>query len=89
MRKQVFAVRDAKAGFFGAPIAVLNEGVAVRGFSAAVRGDRNADLWNFADDYALFHLGEYDELTGQFFNLDQPTMVVLAATVKSLMKEGE
>lgn len=56
---KLYAVRDVKADAFGPPMAVTTDGLARRGFLEAC-SDPRSDLYKYASDYMLFHIGYYD-----------------------------
>lgn len=77
---KVFSVYDAKLGAFLQPIFQQATGVAMRMFEAAVM-DANHDFHNFAGDYCLFELGEFDQESGEFTTLRTPLQLVSALQV--------
>lgn len=78
MIHQVLSVFDMKARAFAAPFYVPAVLVGVRSFTAACR-DPESLLFKFPGDYALFHLGSFDDLVGVFSQLPQPENLGLAA----------
>lgn len=72
----VCAVRDAKADAFGQPFFAQQRGIAVRSFAdECSRSD--SGLNKHPEDYALFVLGEYDDLTGALVSC-QPVQIAHA-----------
>lgn len=70
MIKNVFAIRDAKAELFGNPFYEGTKGSAIRAFSDLVnREDGNNMVNRHPGDYALFHLGTYDDSDGKFVSV--------------------
>lgn len=64
--KKVYAVQDAKAGMFNQPIFLLSDGEALRSFMDACQpGNDQSMLSRHPEDFNLFYIGEYDELTGE------------------------
>lgn len=64
MNKMILvAVRDKKAKFYHPPYAVPTKGMAIRGFGDAVLKG-NSDLSAHPEDFTIFKVGEYDQLTG-------------------------
>lgn len=57
---EIFSVYDSKAESYLQPIFAPNAAVAVRMFSNAVNQEGH-DFGKFAQDYTLFHLGEWNE----------------------------
>lgn len=77
MKYGVFAVRDAKAEAFGQPFFSLQRGIAVRSFADECSRE-DSGLYKHPEDYALFHLGEFDDCSGQMVSLEQPLQIALA-----------
>lgn len=70
MNKMILvAIRDKKAEFFHPPYAVPTEAMAIRGFGDAVLKG-NSDLAAHPEDFVLFKVGEYDQLTGAVIAVD-------------------
>jgi len=63
MKQYLFAVYDVKANAFNAPIALLSKAAAIRSFTDAVT-DKSTPFGRHPEDYSLFLVGEWDELTG-------------------------
>lgn len=72
-KKMLFAVRDNKAGYFMSPFCAVSEGYAERAFVDAC-ADVNTVLSKHPEDYTLYSLGVFDEITGE-----------ITSTVLSLM----
>lgn len=60
----VFSVRDQKAEAYLRPFMTETKGLAVRTFSDSVN-DPQSPMHKHADDYTLFHVGEFDQITGE------------------------
>ena len=89
MNKTVVAVFDSAAQVFGQPVFVPSTGVAIRTFADEV--NRNEEGNNIAlhpDDFTLFHIAEYDDLTGIITHLsDGPQMLSRAKDLKENVPE--
>ena len=75
MRLIMCAVRDRAADAYARPMFVPSVGIAIRSFSDEV--NRKADdnqMYNHADDFDLYELGEYDDETAKFIILDTPKL---------------
>ena len=59
----LYQIKDAKAGFIGAPFKQPNNGFAIRSFAETVNQD--AFISAHAEDYQLFYIGEQDENTAE------------------------
>ena len=62
---QIFSVYDSKVELFGTPFFCRSKGEAIRSFADAVNEESHA-FSRHADDYTLFHVGEFDEAEGMF-----------------------
>ena len=60
---KVYSVFDTKANCFNAPFFVSNDNLAKRNF-VTLRDDPLSTVNKFPDDFQLFDLGSYDDLTG-------------------------
>lgn len=84
MKLQVFAIFDSKAEAFIQPWFSQTIGTAIRSFEQAVNEDGH-HFQKFSGDYTLFHLGDFDQVKGNFTQLKSPTNLGLAIT---FMKEA-
>jgi len=83
--RQMFSVFDSKAAAYLEPFFAPTRGVAMRSFQAACQ-DHGHNFHKYAEDYTLFHLGEFDEFSGEVRSLNAPEMVISAHQVVALMK---
>jgi len=74
----VCSVFDAKAGTYGTPIFVINRGVAVRSFSDAVTSS-GSEFAKHAADYSLYHIADYDNVSGMITKLNAPDFICHAS----------
>lgn len=77
MKKSVFAVYDNKSASYLQPEFFKRKEQAVRSFEVACQ-KVDSDFFMYAEDFALFHLGEYDDDTGILQPLQTPKMVITA-----------
>ena len=68
MRLNIVAIRDRAADAFQQPFYVPALGQAIRAFQDGINKDEQ--MMKHPDDFDLYHLGYYDDQTGQFANLD-------------------
>lgn len=73
---KVLAVKDHKVGIFMKPVFDLHLGSAIRSFEDACSVEGN--FARHPNDYSLFELGEFDQLTGIFTQLDVPNLLISA-----------
>lgn len=65
MQYQIIAVRDIKANCFRfIPLYVHHLGAAIRDFGDQCR-DEKSELSKHPEDYELYHLGTWDDSTGE------------------------
>ena len=77
METQVYTVFDSKAERFLRPFFAENTAVALRSFQELIR-THDHQFNKFPEDYALFHIGSYDEKTGELTPLPAPVNLGLA-----------
>lgn len=71
MKIHVFSILDEKSKVFSQPFFMTAKGQAVRAFSDLV-ADKNSAIARHPEDYRLYLLGEFDDLSGAFVSLPQP-----------------
>lgn len=81
MKIQMFAVFDKKAIAYAHPHFFHQKGQAIRAFENAVN-DGQTQLSRNPEDFALFHLGEWDDSTGVVSPLANPQHLEEALTLK-------
>lgn len=69
MKLKVFAVYDTAVGSYMQPFFMQSKGQAIRSWLDAVN-DEKTQFNHHPADFTLFELGEYDEDTGTFTNLE-------------------
>lgn len=78
MELKICAVRDVKSEAYGAPIVTQSVGVAIRSFDDEVnRKDERNDMYNHSEDFTLYLLGTFDNVTGEIKS--HPPKVLIAA----------
>lgn len=84
MRYHVLAIRDRAADVFGVPHFVASVGAGIRSFGDEVnRADTTNPLYNHPDDFDLYHLGEYDDSNGVFYQTpDGPRQIAIGKDSK-------
>lgn len=83
MKMEIVAVRDRATEAYAQPIFVPALGVAIRSFQDEVnREDPNNNLNLHPEDFALFHLGTYDDNTGLFDTLEAPVGLLTGSQAK-------
>lgn len=69
--KKVYSVFDKKAMFFSSPIIVDYPAQAERAFSQEINNPQS-QLNQYAEDFALYQIGEFNEEKGTLIPLDVP-----------------
>lgn len=77
--KILFSVRDNKAGFFLPPFLLISEGEAIRAFEEATLNTQSP-ISQHPEDYTLFSLGHFDEVSGEI----TPNPISLLAGLNAL-----
>lgn len=68
MKMDVFAIFDEKAGVYAVPFFMQNEGLAIRAFGDLCEDSKSAAN-RHPNDYKLYKIGEYDDVTGALFSV--------------------
>lgn len=71
MQLQIFSLFDKKGGFYTAPFFVRAEGEASR-LVAQRANDPQHPIGQFPDDFALYHLGSFDDQSGEMNLMPKP-----------------
>lgn len=64
MKTLLFVIYDSKAEVYGKPFHLLNQSVAMR-TALDLRSDKTTEIARHPEDFTMFHIGEYDDSTGQ------------------------
>jgi hypothetical protein len=84
MKQIICTVYDRAAETYARPMFVPSIGVAIRSFTDEVnRNDPNNQLYNHADDFDLYELGEFDDQTSRIIMLDLPKVLILGKQAKT------
>ena len=78
---KMYSIFDRTAQAYQKPFYALNDGMAVRLFSQAVN-DKQSDFFNNPEDYILYHIGAFDEGTGELYAQETPVKVMYAQELK-------
>lgn len=71
---KIYSVRDKVAETFDQPIFGLNDGMMLRWFEDMVNGKN--DQWSkHAEDYSLWCIGEFNNITGEIFPSKDPRAI--------------
>lgn len=87
MKHKMFSVHDRKAGAFLPPFMFHARGMAERVFSDCVNNREHA-FGKHPEDYTLFLIGEYDDLTGELIKESAPVSLGNGVTFLELERDG-
>lgn len=82
MKTKGFSVFDLKADVYGVPFFMPSVGVARRTFFDLVK-DQSTTISKHPEDFALFHVGEFDDNVGVFVPLSRPELLCRAMEFKN------
>lgn len=85
MQKQMFSIYDSKAKVFSNPFTSINTATAVRDFQRAA-SDPHSDISRFPEDYTLFDLATFDDVTGVIAFNSVPVNLGIASQFKPIME---
>ena len=71
---KMFTVKDKKSEGFSMPFFQKTFGLAERSFKDAAQ-DTNSQIAKHPEDFALYYIGEFDEVTGLTEGLEEPKKV--------------
>lgn len=74
---KMYTVRDSKAEIFNPPFFQRSAGEALRAFSATAN-NKETTIYQNPEDYDLYYLGEYDDVSGKLDPLPTPQHVTKA-----------
>lgn len=69
MKLQMFSIYDTVSKLYARPFFDVNEATAKRNLRAAIH-DPKSGLAENISDYRLYHIGEFDDQTGEFSLVD-------------------
>lgn len=71
---QIIALFDLKAHSFAKPFFLAHEDLAKRAFQEAAKTPGN-DVNKYPADFQLYHLGKFDDSSGEFSMFPQPKLL--------------
>lgn len=69
MNLNIYTIKDAKAGTHAQPFFSVNHTTAIRSFHVSVKDSSNP-LSAYPEDFSLWHLGTYNDITGKLVGND-------------------
>lgn len=81
---QVLAIKDRAVDAYMRPMYWPAIGAAIRAFGDEInRAAQDNDMYKHPDDYDLYHLGIWDDNTGQYDVHEIPKMVAIGKQLKT------
>lgn len=80
MELKVYSIRDAKGEIFNPPFYKKTHGEAERDFQTLCRDEKSMPS-QYPEDFDLYFLGTYDDVSGKLSPLDTPQHIVKAVNV--------
>lgn len=71
---KVFTIFDDKAQYFNTPFFTTNQNIAIRDFSDIINSSGTV-AGRHPEDFRLYSLGDFDDETGKFTQLDIPLLI--------------
>ena len=87
MKYPVFSFKDCVSGLFSSPIIQTNENVAKRTFRLVVNNPDSIAAGSKAEDYALYHIGFFDDQTG-VLETASPEFLMQGMTIEKEVKDN-
>ena len=81
MQQEIFTIRDSKAGSYGIPFYSPTPGTAERQLRE-LTNDPQSMVHKYPEDYDLYKIGSYNQLTGNLEKLDTPQHICKAISLK-------
>ena len=89
MSKQlIFAIYDQKAHAYARPFFLQTEGLAIRELKDAAN-DPNTSIGRHPEDYTLFCMGTYNEVSGHFDIFNEGKVITKALALVDVPQEDE
>ena len=83
MKLVIVAIRDSAVGAYMRPFYLQSSGQAIRSFQDEVnRAAEENTMFHHPEDYELFLLGEFDDVTGMFDLLEVSKSIATAKQLK-------
>lgn len=82
MIMRCYSIMDLQVGHYAQPFYAPSHGAAIRMFADHVR-DPQSMPGKHPKDFALYHLADLDDETGQFTNANTPSRIALATEFAS------
>jgi len=81
MKQEILSAYDSKAAVFCTPFFAPLVAIALRAFAGAVNKP-GSTIYDHPEDFTLYHMGEFEDSTGEFTMKKQPVPLAVAASLK-------
>ena len=81
--KRLFSIKDTKAQYYYPPQIYRNRGEAIRALTNSVNDPQHGLFNKNAEDFSLFEIGSWDEITGSVTVKDKEHVVDLVDLTKT------
>lgn len=71
---KIFSIFDSKIGTYNVPFFCVTEAEAIRSFSYVINQDPESVVYQYAEDYFLYQIGEFDQETGSVRSVPQKSI---------------
>lgn len=88
MKLQAYTIFDKAAKAFNTPFFMHNKALAIRAFEDNVNAKEENNISKHPEHFALMHIGEYDDATGDFTPI-KPDLIATAIELKKPTEETE
>jgi len=82
----VFSLYDSKAKSFGPPFFLHQRGQAIRALGDLVK-DGQSMVSRHPEDFVLYHIGEFNDSTGEYINKNPHDLISMASDFKEKTPE--
>lgn len=87
MMTMCFSVFDTKAAVFGTPFFMPREAMAIRSFED-LTNDGKSLVFNHPEDFSLYHVGDFDDDSGEMVPVKPRNLVTAASLLKPSVGSG-
>lgn len=88
MIKQIFSLYDKKGQIYTTPFFFSQVGEATRALDGIVNNGQT-QVSQYPDDFAMYKIGEFDDVSGKFKPCDVPEFIAEASQYKNPLPEGK
>lgn len=81
MELKIYSIRDAKAEIFNMPFYKKTHGEAERDFHQLCQDEKSTPA-KYPEDFDLYYIGTYDDVTGRIESLDTPQHITKAIQMR-------